>query len=223
MSKVQPNLRTLFRLAGFLACAVLVLLGLNTLYSFTNTLKRLDQVEAERDLWQRPTDVLRAMSLQEGQTVVDLGSGAGYFALKLSPAVGKRGQVLAVDLRKLSLFFLWTRALLGGQHNIHVILGQADDPHLSSGSVDAVLICNAYHEFSNPERMLDHVSDSLRPGGRIVVVDRGPRAAERAHEVPLSIVAGELRRKGFEIASQDDRFIDRADDDLWWLIIGRKP
>jgi SAM-dependent methyltransferase len=89
--------------------------------------------------------------------------------------------------------------------------------------VDAVLICNAYHEFRNPERMLDHVSDSLRPGGRIVVVDRGPRAAERAHEVPLSVVEGELRRKGFEIASQDDRFIDRADNDLWWLVIGRKP
>ena len=74
MSKVQPNRRTLFRLALFLACAVLILLGLNTLYAFTNTLKRLDEVESERDQWQRPLDVMRALDLREGQTIVDLGS-----------------------------------------------------------------------------------------------------------------------------------------------------
>ena len=89
--------------------------------------------------------------------MVDLGSGAGYFALKLSPAVGKRGQVLAVDLRRLSLFFLWTRALLRGQHNVHVIVGEEDNPRLPTGTVDAVLICNTYHEFSNPELMLNHI------------------------------------------------------------------
>ena len=157
--------------------------------------------------------------------MVDLGSGAGYFALKLSPEVGKRGQVLAVDLRKLSLFFLWTRALLGGQHNVHVIVGEEDNPRLPTGAVDDVLICNTYHEFSNSERMLNHVFQSLRPGGRIVVVDRGPRATEEehTHEVPLTVVEGELRQTGFEIVSQDDHFIDRPGDDLWWLVVGRKP
>jgi ubiquinone/menaquinone biosynthesis C-methylase UbiE len=229
MSKVQLNRRTLFRLALFLACAVLVLLGLNMLYAFTNTLKRLDQVESERDLWQRPLDVLRELDLREGQTVVDLGSGAGYFALKLSPAVGKRGRVLAVDLRKLSLFFLWTRALLGGQHNVHVMVGEEDDPHLLRGGVDAVLICNTYHEFNDPKQMLSHVYRSLRPGGRLVVVDRARRevdtehAAQRAHEIPLGVAVEELRQDGFEIVSQDAHFIDRLGDDIWWLVLVRKP
>jgi SAM-dependent methyltransferase len=225
MSKVQPNRRTLFRLVLFLACAVLILLGLNTLYSFTNTLKRLDEVEAERDQWQRPLDVLRALDLREGNKVVDLGSGAGYFALKLSLAVGKQGQVLAVDLRKLSLFFLWARALLDGRHNVHVIVGEEDNPHLPTGSVDAVLICNTYHEFRDPGPMLQHVFQSLRSGGRLVVVDRTPHAtvAEHTHEIPLSVVESELRQQRFEIVSQDDHFIDRSGDDLWWLVIGRKP
>jgi len=96
--------RPIFRLALFLVSAILILLALNTLYSFTSTLNRLDVVESERDRWQRPLDVLRVLDLRPGNTVVDLGSGAGYFALKLSSAVGERGQVLAVDLRKLSLF-----------------------------------------------------------------------------------------------------------------------
>ena len=221
----KPHRRPLFRLALFLVCAILIFLAFNTLYSFTNTLNRLDVVESERDQWQRPSDVLRALNLREGNTVVDLGSGAGYFALKLSPAVGKRGQVLAVDLRRLSLFFLWTRALLRGQHNVHVIVGEEDNPRLPTGTVDAVLICNTYHEFSNPELMLNHVFRSLRPGGRLVVVDRAPRATEdeHTHEVPSTVVEGELRQKGFEIVSQDDHFIDRPGDDLWWLVIGRKP
>jgi cyclopropane fatty-acyl-phospholipid synthase-like methyltransferase len=116
--------RPLLRLALFLVCAILILLAFNTLYAFTSTLNRLDTVELERDQWQRPLDIIRALNLQPGSTVVDLGSGAGYFALKLSPAVGERGQVLAVDLRRLSLVFLWTRALLGGQRNIHVIVAE---------------------------------------------------------------------------------------------------
>jgi ubiquinone/menaquinone biosynthesis C-methylase UbiE len=220
----RSHRRPLFRLALFLVCAILIFLAFNTLYSFTNTLNRLDVVESERDRWQRPLDILRALDLREGSTVVDLGSGAGYFALKLSPDVGKRGQVLAVDLRRLSLFFLWTRALRRGQHNVHVIVGEEHNPRLPTGAVDSVLICNTYHEFSDPERMLHQVSQSLQPGGLIVVVDRSPREAEveHTHEVHLTVVEGELRQNGFEIVSQDDHFIDRPGEDVWWLVIGRK-
>jgi ubiquinone/menaquinone biosynthesis C-methylase UbiE len=225
VSNDNSHRRPHFRLALFLACAILTFLAFNTLHSFTNTLNRLDVIESERDQWQRPLDVLRALDLRRGDTVADLGSGAGYFALKLSHAVGNRGQVLAVDLRRLSLFFLWTRALLRGQHNVHVIAGEENNPRLPTGTLDAVLICNTFHEFSNPELMLNHTFRSLRPGGYLVVVDRAPRAsaAEHSHEMPLKVIEGGLRRKGFEIVRLDDRFIDRPGDDLWWLIIGRKP
>ena len=224
MSNDNPHRRPLFRLALFLVCAILVFLALSTMYSFTGTLRRLDVVESERDRWQRPLDVLRALDLREGNTVVDLGSGSGYFALRLSASVGKRGQVLAVDLRRLSLLFLWTRALLRDQRNIHVIVGEEDNPHLRTGTVDAVLICNTYHEFVNPGPMLNQTFQSLRPGGRLVVVDRARAAeVEHAHEVPLTVVVGELRQKGFEIVSEDGNFIDRPGNDSWWLVTGRKP
>jgi predicted methyltransferase len=213
-----------------LVCAIVIFLALNTLYSFTNTLNQLDVIESERDQWQRPSDVLRALHLREGNTVVDLGSGAGYFSLKLFPAVGKRGQVIAVDLRRLSLFFLYTRALLRGQSNLHVVVGDKDNPRLPTSTVDAVLICNTYHEFRNPELILNHVFQSLRRGGHLVVVDRAPRAteAEHAHEMPLAVVEGELRQKGFEIVSQDDHFIgqrgnDQPGNDSWWLLDAQKP
>jgi ubiquinone/menaquinone biosynthesis C-methylase UbiE len=213
------------RLALFLACAILIFLASYTLYSFTNTLRQLDLIESQRDQWQRPSDVLRALDLRDGSTVVDLGSGAGYFTLKLSPAVGKRGRVLAVDLRRLSLFFLWTRARLLGQHNVQAIAGTADDPRLPAGAVDAVLICNTYHEFTNAPAMLDHAFRSLRPGGRVVVLDRAPHEtdADRAHAARLSFVEDQFRRQGFQIVSHDGHFIDRPGDDSWWLLIGQKP
>ena len=193
------------------------------LYSAIDTLRQLDVVESERDQWQRPADILQALNLRPGNVVVDLGSGAGYFALKLSPTVGKEGQVLAVDIRKLSLSFLWIRALLSRKRNIRVVLSDEDNPRLPSGAVDAVLIANTFHELRNPKMMLDHVSRSLRPGGRLVIVDRGPRQnGSNVHEVDRRLVEAELQQTGFEIVNSQDHFINQPGDDLWWLTVARK-
>ena len=213
------------QLALFLICSLLILIAASVLYSFTDTLRRLDLVEWERDRWQRPSAVLQALELRSGNTVVDLGAGAGYFALKLSSAVGRQGRVFAVDLRKESLLFLWSRALLRGLANVHVVVGEEDNPRLPARAVDAVLICNTYHEFRNSAPILNQVFRSLRPGGRLVVVDRAsrPLEAEHAHEKPRTVVEDELRQKGFEIVRGDAHFIDRPGDDVWWLLIARKP
>jgi SAM-dependent methyltransferase len=114
---------------------------------------------------------------------------------------------------------------LRGQSNVHVEVGEEGNPRLPTGTADAVLICNTYHEFSNPELMLNQLFWSLRRGGHLVVVDRAPRPteAEHAHEMPLTAVEGELRQKGFEIVSQDDHFIDRPGNDSWWLLNAQKP
>jgi predicted methyltransferase len=219
------------RVVLFLLGAILLALSLNTAYGFLNTLDRLKVVEAERDQWQRPLDVLQALDLRRGNVVVDLGSGAGYFTLKVAPIVGSRGKVVAVDVRKFSLLFLRGRAFLRNEHNVEVIVGDQDDPHLPSGNADSVLICNTYHEFRNRQSMLDHTFKALRPGGRLVIVDREPPAVNgvpdestaHSHEIPAASVESELRRRGFEILTREESFIDRPGDDLWWLVAARKP
>jgi len=189
-------------------------------------------VEAERDRWQRPTEVLRALALQDGATVLDVGSGAGYFALKLSPMVGAHGQVLAEDIRVESLAFLWIRRFLKDARNVRVILGEADDPHLPVGTVDAVLIANTYHELTPSRPILDAAFAAMKPGARLVIIDRSQRrqpgssvsAAVGRHGIPVEIVQREIRARGLEITSCDERFIDRReDDDIWWLLVARKP
>jgi predicted methyltransferase len=219
------------RVALFLIGTLLLGVMLSYLYQGIQTLYALDQIERERDQWQRPSDVIYALNLHEGSVVVDFGSGVGYFTLKLSPLVGKNGVVVAEDIRHQSLVFLRIRAFLRGQHNLKVIRGDTDDPRLPTGSADAVLILNAYHELTAPKPILHRLADSLKAGGRLVIVDRGPRSdgAEprgtqpEHHELRPDLVEAEVRSAGFQIISRQDRFIDRpGDHQVWWLMVSRK-
>lgn len=229
-SHIQRTYRV--RVALFVVGTGLLVLLLSYLYRGIQTLSALDQIESERDHWQRPSDVIQALNLHEGSVVVDFGSGVGYFALKLSPVVGKRGIVAAEDIRRESLIFLRIRVFLRGQHNVKTIRGETDNPRLPAGFADAVLIANTYHELTEPKPILHHLADSLKPGGSLVIADRGPRsgpvesreAQAEHHELRADLVETEVRNAGFEIVSRQDRFIDRpADDQIWWLLIARKP
>jgi len=229
-SKIQRTYRV--RVTLLLIGTVLLLLLLGYLYQGIQTLRALDQIESERDHWQRPSDVIQALNLREGSVVVDFGSGVGYFALKLSPVVGKSGNVIAEDIRRESLAFLRIRAFVRSQPNIRTIRGEIDDPRLASGFADAVLIANTYHELTEPKPILRHLAESLKPGGRLVIVDRGPRsgpaesreAQTEHHELRPDLVETEVRNAGFEIVSREDYFIDRpVDDHIWWLLVARKP
>jgi predicted methyltransferase len=195
------------------------------------TLGTLDRVERERDTWQRPDEIIRQLDLHPGMTVVDLGSGAGYFSLRIAPRVAPNGRVFAVDLRRQSLAFLWIRAVLARYWNIQVIRGRVDNPELPRAPVDAVLIANTYHELTAPEQILKALYTSMRPGGRLVVVDRAPRAggetraaAQRLHEVTRAVAERQINHQGFQTVLRDDTFIDRSgDEDVWWLVVFRKP
>jgi ubiquinone/menaquinone biosynthesis C-methylase UbiE len=217
------------KLFVFVLCALAILFLLNTGYSALNTISRLDQVEAERDQWQHPVEVLHALDIEPGDVVVDLGCGSGYFALRLSSQVGKDGRVLAEDIRRLPLVFLWFRTILKSERNINVIHGDVTDPHLPAGRVNEVLIANTYHELTDSQAILRHVRESLISTGRLVVVDRAPNPADTGaslaeHEISAGQVEDELRRAQFEIVTLQDNFIDKdPDNESWWLIVARKP
>ncbi len=228
------------RVTLFFVLVVIMVVALFLIYQLTQTLHQLNLAEGERDQWQRPDDVIESLKLKDGYVVADVGCGVGYFSLKLAPKVAEHGSVLAEDILGESLTFLWIRAFLQHQSNIRVIHGNPDDPHLPEGGVDAVLIANSYHEFSKPLAILDHTFRALRSGGRLVVLDRGPRSEHgesreiqmQQYQIGASIAEDEIRQRGFEVISRDDRFIDRpaaerpgdrSDDHVWWLIVARKP
>jgi predicted methyltransferase len=217
------------KLLFFALAALATLFIFNVAYSALETISRLNAVEAERDHWQRPSDIMQALDLKPGQVVVDLGCGSGYCTLKLSSLVGDSDSVIAEDIRRLPLIFLWARALSRREYNVKVVMGDPTDPHLPT-QVDAVLILNTYHEFTDSHPILLHVYQSLAPGGRLVVVDREPKPASNAiseaaeHEISAEQVEGELRQVNFEIVSRQDHFIEHDSyGENWWLIVARKP
>ena len=217
------------KLLVFFLGALAVLFVLNAGYSALQTISRLNVVEAERDQWQRPPDIIEALDLKPGNVVVDLGCGSGYFTLKLSSPVGRSGRVVAEDIRRLPLMFLWVRAAQRGEHNVRIVVGEPTDPHLPT-HVNAVLILNTYHEFTDSHSILVHVGQSLIPTGRLVVVDREPKLASSAvsetaeHEISAERVENELRQANFAIVSRQDHFIEHDSyGENWWLIVARKP
>jgi hypothetical protein len=129
--------------------------------------------------------------------------------------------VQAVDILRLPLTFLWIRAVQRGDHNLHVTLGAPDDPHIT-GSVDAVLVANTYHELEHPATVLGHLRDALVPSGRLVIADRGPKSSNEEHSIDPELVETELRRDGYEIVSRNDHFLDQPDEGPWWLVVARK-
>jgi SAM-dependent methyltransferase len=223
-SDIQRSYRV--RIGLLLGGILVALFVLNTATRTVNTLRQLEVVEAERDRWQRPDDVLAALDAGQGKVVVDLGSGAGYFALKLSHVVGPQGRVLAVDVRRLPLLFLWMRTRLRGRRNVTIVRGDPDDPHLAPGAADAVLVANTFHELDEQGTVLSQARRALRSGGRLVVVDPAPDTAEHAgaeahhHELPERAEA-RLRRAGLEIVAREDRFIE-GPNGRWWLIVARR-
>ena len=204
-----------------LAGGLLTLFLLNVIGQGINTLDRLTLVERERDSWQRAPEIVSQLALRNGSRVVDLGCGAGYFSLKLSKEVGTTGTVEAVDILRLPLEFLWIRALQRGMRNLHVVLGDPDDPHVS-GRMDAVLIVNTYHELSRPAIILGHLREALVAGGRLVIADRSPQSENTAHAIDSAVVEAELGKDGFDVLSRDDHFLDQPDDGPWWLIVAGK-
>ena len=211
------------RIVAFLLSSVLILVGASVAFQAINTLNQLDVIEHERDQWQHPSEIIQALNLKDGSIVADVGCGSGYFTLKLSSVVGQRGKVLAIDLRRLSLWFLWLRTIRRNEHNVWIIRATPDDPHLRS-EVDAVLLVNTYHELTRAQPVINRVFQSLVSGGRLVIADRSPRdSGTNSHEIAANVVEEQLLQAGFEVLNRRDNLLEQPGEGPWWLIVARKP
>jgi SAM-dependent methyltransferase len=125
----------------------------------------------DRDLWQLPDQIMDTLGIAEGSRVADIGAGGGWFTIRLARRVGANGIVYAEDIQPQMLEATMRRVAREGLGNVRRVLGAADDPRLPAGILDAVLIVDTYHELDDPDAMLRNIAYSLKPQGRIGVVD----------------------------------------------------
>jgi ubiquinone/menaquinone biosynthesis C-methylase UbiE len=124
----------------------------------------------DRDAWQRPEQIMDHLGIAEGSVVADLGAGGGWFTIRLARRVGPNGRVYAQDIQPEMIGAINRRVDREGLKNVKTVLGTADDPQLPD-PVDVVLIVDAYHEMDDPRTLLRNVRKSLKPGGRVGIVE----------------------------------------------------
>ena len=120
--------------------------------------------DPQRDAWQKPDEVIRALNLRAGEVVADIGAGSGYFTRRLAREAAK---VYAVDVEARTL----ARARASSPRNVNTVLAAAHDPKLSPGSIDTAFLCDVLHRLEARAAYYAKLKSALKPGGRIVIID----------------------------------------------------
>jgi SAM-dependent methyltransferase len=114
---------------------------------------------------------LDAIGLKPGMTVAEVGAGTGYVALRMAKRVGPGGKVYANDLQPEMLGLLRDNAAKAGITNVQTVQGSETDPKLPDGQIDLIILVDVYHEFSQPQKMLQGIRRALKPDGRLVQLE----------------------------------------------------
>lgn len=125
---------------------------------------------ASRMRQEQPNKAIAALHLKPSDVVADIGAGTGYFSFRISYQV-PQGKVLAVDVQPEMLEILNTLKQKLQATNVEPVLGTETNPNLPPNSVDLALMVDAYHEFAYPREMMEGIVESLKPGGRVVLVE----------------------------------------------------
>jgi len=164
---------------------------------------------SERVQEEEPDVALDALKLTEGATVADVGAGSGYMTVKMAKRVGPTGKVYANDIQPQMLSMLRQRLDREKLANVDLVLGTYDDPKLPANTLDLILMVDVYHEFSQPQQMLRRMRDSLKPTGRLVLLEyrkEDPSIPIRPdHKMSVAEAKMEVEAEGFALANVDER------------------
>src|SRR5213594_2897334 len=151
----------------------------------------------------------------------EIGSGPGYFTLRLARAVGPSGRVYAVDPEPAMLDALRGRLRRDGVHNVTPVLGLPDDPLLPSGACRLALIVNAYNHFADGPALLRRLARSLHPRGRVVNIDwdarETPVGPPLERRIPSEAFVRDARRAGLALMGERSLLPHQ-----YFLVLGRR-
>ncbi|MEA1073144.1 class I SAM-dependent methyltransferase [Sphingomonas sp. LY160] len=154
--------------------------------------------EDARDRVGEAEEVMRLAGVAPGMSVADIGAGEGYYTVRLSPIVGRRGRVLAQDIVPATRDLLAQRVQRENLENVSVLLGQPSNPMLPPNSFDRIFLVHMYHEVEAPYEFLWHLRAGLKTGGMIVVVDA--MRPVRRHGMPPAQLLCEFAALGLKPA-----------------------
>ncbi len=168
-----------------------------------------------RDQSMRPGQLTAEMGLKPGMTVADVGTGVGFMLPYLSRRVGTAGHVIGEDITDDFLGMARQRAEKQNLTNVTFVKGTETDPNLPEGKMDEVLVLDAYHHFDYPEKMLAAIHKSLKPDGRLVIVEyykrekAMPNGRAMSHiRLDMPDVIKEVEANRFHLIEEKERIRD---------------
>ena len=163
-----------------------------------------------RDIYVKRRDITRAVGLRPGDAVADIGAGTGLFTLLFAEQVGPKGTVYAVDIGPAFVKYIAEQAKQRGHERVvKTILNTPDSAELPPGSIDVAFLCDTYHHFEHPEKMLASIRGALRPGGRLVIIDFDLRKdssefVKQRARAAKEVYYREITAAGFELIEKKD-------------------
>jgi ubiquinone/menaquinone biosynthesis C-methylase UbiE len=158
---------------------------------------------SNREMEEHPDEALDALGIRAGMIVADVGAGTGYITQRLAKRVGPAGKVYANDVQPEMLSRLQEHLEQNHITNVETVLGTQTNPNLPANTFDLILMVDVYHEFSQPQRMLQELKKSLKPDGRLVLIEyrkEDPTIPIRPeHKMSLAEVKTEVEAEGYRL------------------------
>lgn len=171
--------------------------------------------------------IFDAIGLREGMTICEMGAGDGELSIAAARRVGRGGRVLTSELGEERVKALQEKAAGSGLEHITVVAGDPSHTNFAVGACDGLFMRNVYHHLADPAAMDGSIAASLKPGGRVAVVDFRPPGQEAAapadrdndgtHGVGPESVAQELEAAGLVPASTE------RGEQRWFMVVASKP
>jgi ubiquinone/menaquinone biosynthesis C-methylase UbiE len=161
----------------------------------------------DRAAWQKPEQIMDALHIADGSKVADIGAGAGWFTVHLAHRIGPNGIVYAEDVQREMLEAIRRRVGRLGLQNVQTRLGTESDPNLPVAALDAVAMVDSYQEVADPVTFLKNLARSLKPNGRIGIVNYkpgrgGPGPAENVR-VDKAVVVADAKAAELRIVDEE--------------------
>jgi arsenite methyltransferase len=152
-------------------------------------------------------------SLKEGDTVLDLGSGAGFDCFLAANRVGEKGKVIGVDMTPEMLASARENARKGDYENVEFRLGEIENLPVADNSVDVVISNCVINLAPDKRRVFREAFRALKPGGRLMVSDivllkELPEAVRNSMEAYVGCLAGATMKSEYLQAVREAGFTD---------------
>src|SRR6266851_9759348 len=160
------------------------------------------------------------MEWKPGTIVADIGAGDGRYSFAAAAHVGAGGRVFATEIDGQKIAELRAEVRKRNLQNVIVVESKEADTNLGVSCCDAIFLRRVYHHLTKPAEFDAGLARSLKPGGRLAIIDFPPRSGlepvegvpsnRGGHGIPEKIVIEELTAAGLRVEKVVNDWADKS-------------